>query len=192
MYGAAGQEVARAKATHRASGRMNFPVEQSICPGCGVRLPAIDGPVHRYMHSTPACWHAFGRVLAREYEDREYFAVHHLTVDAYAVQHPGDAGPQAVQSVGVHLLRLHLLLERAYSPAQVLAITRDAVKDKGRFTRLPRPDFMGDVTVLDVVAARNAAEHRQAVQSWAHAAWQAWAHQHDAVRRSVADGLKTA
>jgi hypothetical protein len=141
---------------------MNFPVEQSICPGCGVRLPAIDGPVHRYMHSTPACWHAFGRVLAREYEDRAYFAVHHLTVDAYAVQHPGDAGPQAVQSVGVHL------------------------------TRLPRPDFMGDVTVLDVVAARNAAEHRQAVQSWAHAAWQAWAHQHDAVRRSVADGLKTA
>jgi hypothetical protein len=172
--------------------RMSFPIEQSACPGCGVRLPAIEGPVHRYMHSSPACWHAFGIVLAREYEDRAYFAVHNLTVDAYAVQHPGDASPQALQSVGLHLMRLHLQLELGVAPAQVLALTREAVKDKGRFARLSRPGFMGDVTVVDVVAARNAAEHGQAVHAWAHAAWQAWAHHHDAVRRSVPGELNTA
>ena len=74
----------------------------------------MEGPTHRYMQSTPGCWAAFGRVLAREYEDQRYFEVHRLTVDAYAVQHPGIPGRQSIQSVAFHLVRLGLFQENGF------------------------------------------------------------------------------
>ena len=60
------------------------------CPGCGLALPARpDAPKHPYVGASAECWAVYGEVLAREYEDPAYFRVHQLTVDAYAVQHPG-------------------------------------------------------------------------------------------------------
>jgi hypothetical protein len=59
------------------------------CIGCHALFPDVDGPVHRYMESSPGCWASYGEVLVREYTEPSYFGVHRLTVDAYAVQHPG-------------------------------------------------------------------------------------------------------
>lgn len=80
------------------------------CPGCGVELPAFAGPVHRYMESSPSCWVAYGEVLARECSDPALMAAHRLTVDAYAVQHPGRPSPQSIQSVALHLISLCVVL----------------------------------------------------------------------------------
>ena len=85
------------------------------CPGCGSLLAACDGPVHAYMLSTPACWQAFGALVAREYADPALMEVHRLTVDTWAVQHPGDGSRRAIQSVGLHLCRLTLQLEHGFS-----------------------------------------------------------------------------
>ena len=49
-----------------------------------------DGPTHPYYGCSPACWARYGEVLAREFQDPAYFGLHQLTVDAYAVQHPGS------------------------------------------------------------------------------------------------------
>ncbi len=73
------------------------------CFSCGALAPDIDGPVHRYMDSSPGCWALFGEVLAREYSDYNYASHHRLTVDAYAVQHPGKPSPPSIGSVAVHL-----------------------------------------------------------------------------------------
>jgi Family of unknown function (DUF5946) len=70
--------------------------ERSACIGCGV--PAIDGPTHRYMESSPGCWHAYGEVLAQEYSDEAFRAAHRLTSDTCAVQHPGRPSPQSIRS----------------------------------------------------------------------------------------------
>jgi hypothetical protein len=59
------------------------------CVGCGAIFEDREGPTHRYTESSPACWAAYGEVVAREYSDSSYAALHGLTVDAYAVQHPG-------------------------------------------------------------------------------------------------------
>lgn len=97
---------------------MTGPLEHDhACPGCGARFPAFDGPVHEYMESSAGCWRAFGEVLAREYGNPKLLAIHRLSIDAYAVQHPGGASRQAVQSVGVHLARLCLFLERGLGSA---------------------------------------------------------------------------
>ena len=129
------------------------------CMWCGAAFPDVYGPTHAYMESTPGCWAAFGRVLAREYEDRRYFAVHRLTVDAYAVQHPGVPGRRSIQSVGVHLVRLCLFLERNLSPAMANDAMLAAAKNKAQYHWLEPPGFLGPLTVADVEAAVGVDEH---------------------------------
>jgi hypothetical protein len=44
---------------------------------------------HPYIGSASGCWLLYSEVLAREYGDLRYAPAHQLTVDVYAVQHPG-------------------------------------------------------------------------------------------------------
>ena len=152
------------------------------CPGCGASFDAIEGPVHRYMESTPGCWAAFGRVLEREYSDTRYFGVHRLTVDTYAVQHPGRPSAQSIQSVGVHLIRLHLFVEQGLSAQRANDAMLVAARFKKSFVWLdPPPRFA--LTVTDVEAAATPQQHQQAVRDWAQSAWAAWSAHHGTVRR---------
>lgn len=152
------------------------------CVGCGGRFPDIEGPVHRYMASCPGCWAAFGEVLAREYGDPAFYAVHRLSVDTYAVQHPGRPTSQCVHSVGLHLIRLCLFIERGLSAERANAAMLEAGKHKDRFVWLEPPAALGELTVADVVDARMPEAHVRAVNAWARSAWSAWAPHHDAVR----------
>ena len=156
------------------------------CIGCGAVFPDMEGPVHAYMESSPACWHAFGQVLAREYTDPELSAVHRLCVDSYAVQHPGGESRQAIQSVGIHLSRLCLLLERELSPEYANAAMLRIGKVKASMCKLRRPASLGSVTVADVLATTNAKDHVMAARRWAQSAWQAWSAHHAIVRQWVA------
>lgn len=153
------------------------------CPGCGASFAAIEGPVHEYMESSPGCWHAYGQVLAREYGNPALFAVHRLSVDSYAVQHPGGASRQAVQSVGVHLARLCLFLEHGLAAREANDAMLRVGRSKARMVRLARPENLGSVTVADVLAAGSDAQHMELVTQWAHSAWQAWSEHHATVRR---------
>ena len=74
------------------------------------------------MLSTESCWSAYGRLLEREYADQEDWNNHRLTVDAYAVQHPGKECPQSIQSIAVHLISLYLVLEKDVSQNKVTKI----------------------------------------------------------------------
>ncbi|WP_408611918.1 DUF5946 family protein [Chitiniphilus purpureus] len=156
---------------------------ESKCPGCGAAFSDIAGPIHRYMHSSPACWAAFGEVLTREYSDPDYAAVHRLSVDAYAVQHPGDTSRQAIQSVGLHLVRLCFFLERGLPATEANAAMLKAGRLKANYIWLSRPAGLGDITVKDVVAAQGLTQHTDAVHAWARSAWHAWAEHHSLVRQ---------
>ena len=150
----------------------------SKCFSCGGEYPDIDGPVHRYMTSSAGCWAVYGEVLAREYADPGYFEVHRLTVDAYAVQHPGANDRQSIQSVGVHLVRLCLFLEHGLTADRANAAMLEAAKNKHRFFHLEPPASMGRMTAADVARAASPAEHKALVESWARCCWKAWAAHH--------------
>lgn len=152
------------------------------CFACGGEYPDIDGPTHRYMKSSPGCWAVYGEILAREYSDVNYFSVHRLTVDAYAVQHPGGDDRQSIQSVGVHLVRLCLFLEHGLTPESANDAMLDAAKDKHTFYKLEPPANMGKITAADVARAKNIVEHKALVHKWAEEAWQAWSQHHDVIR----------
>ena len=145
------------------------------CVGCGAEFPHSEGATHPHMRSSPGCWAAFGAVLAREYRDPGLFVSHRLSVDAYAVQHPGEPNSRpAVQSVGLHLARLMLQLERGLTPERANAAMGQLAEYKARFHWLAPPVSLGSITVADVALAIDPVAHRAAVHAWARAALDAW------------------
>jgi hypothetical protein len=143
----------------------------------------VKGPTHRYMESSPGCWAAYGIVLAREYSDPAFYDVHRITVDAYAAQHPGQPSPQSIRSVGLHLVRLCLVLERRLPAEKANNAMIAATKAKQAFTWLEPPPSLGPLTVADIREKLSAAEHEEAVRAWALSVWQAWAAHHETVHR---------
>jgi hypothetical protein len=125
----------------------------------------------------------YGEVLAREYGEYAYPPVHRLTVDAYAAQHPGVPSRRSIQSVAVHLIGLHLILERGYEPGRATAAIRGVLARGQDFVWLDPPASPGAVTVLDVFEARGLAEHTERVEEWAGSVWEAWEDPYDTVRR---------
>lgn len=129
------------------------------------------------MLSSPACWAAFGEVLAREYSNPDLMDIHRLTVDTWAVQHPGDGSRRAIQSVGMHLCRIRLQLEQGYRGLQA----NDAMQRLGLFkAELPElpPRARYQMTVADMRDAVEPDEHKAQVLRWARATWDDWADQH--------------
>jgi hypothetical protein len=135
------------------------------------------------MESSPGCWEIYGEVLAREYSDRAYATVHRMTVDTYAVQHPGTPSEQSIYSVGIHLLRLFLVFERGYSDAAAAKAMPVLSRLKHSFYWLTPPESLGSKTVRDVWMAEGAAQHTAAVREWAESAWQAWSAHHEQIKK---------
>jgi hypothetical protein len=160
----------------------------SCCEGCGLLLPDIQGPTHEYMLSSPACWKMYGEVLAREYSDQKYFEIHRLTLDAYAVQHPGNQDRRAIQWVNIHLASLYLIFNENYSCEQATRFLGECVKhNKNKFEYLERPFTLGDITVLDVWKSNNAEQHIFTVKKWARFVFDAWGQYHDSIKKNLKD-----
>jgi hypothetical protein len=145
----------------------------------------LDGPgaTHRYLESSAGCWAAYGEVLAREYSDPTLFAqVHRLTVDTYAVQHPGQPSSRSIQSVALHLVSLCLTLEHGATPQAAMAALRAGAGIKSRYTWLAPPIASDVLTVAHVLPATAAQAHAEAVRAWALGVWSAWSTHHATVR----------
>ncbi len=152
------------------------------CYGCGARVGDAPGKPHKYLGTVWGCWEVYGQVLAREYSAGEPDVTHRLTVDAYSLQHPGAPSRQTIQSMNVHLVSMHLILERGATAGQALHGVRETLKAASQFEWLEPPVPNGSITVLDVAPARDMEEHGRLVDLWARDVWQAWSPHHDYVR----------
>ena len=130
----------------------------------------------------------YGEVLAREYSNALYAKNHRLTVDAYAVQHPGQPSRQTIRSVGLHLASLCAVFEHDIPPHQATAFLQRLARRKD-FAWLEPPDSVGEITVVHVHGASGPQEHARRVEEWAQSAWQAWAVHHGTVRGWVEGSL---
>lgn len=152
------------------------------CQGCGGLFPDTDGPTHACIGASPGCWALYSEVLAKEYGEYRYPAVHQLTVHAYAAQHPGTPSRRSIQSVAGHLIGLYLVLDRGLNAKRATAMIREAIAQRGRFMWLEPPPSMGPLTVLDVAGATHLAGHVRLVEQWANSVWDAWAEHHETIR----------
>jgi len=153
------------------------------CPGCHALVADVEGATHPYIGASAGCWAIFGQILAKEYGEYYYPAVHRVTVDAYAAQHPGTPSRRSIQSVAIHLLSLHLILERGFPSPQATEAIRKALEHAERFVWLDPPPSLGTITVLDVRKARDIAEHERLVWQWARSVWAAWSSHHETIRQ---------
>lgn len=154
---------------------------EAPCPGCAVVLPEYDGPTHPYIGASPACWALYGELLAHEYAELGYPECHRLTVDAYAVQHPGERDRRTLQSVGAHLTGLYLVLERRLDGPAATALKNDVLATEPHFPWLNPPGPGSALTVQDVLASRSGIRHCDAIETWARSVWAAWELHHQTV-----------
>ncbi len=151
-------------------------------------MPDEDGPIHRYMTASPGCWRIYTELGAGSMPRAPRST---LTVDAYAVTHPGVAGPQSTPSAWIHLVTLCAVLERGWPVEQAVRLRRTAADAFTGWPWLERPGAMGPVTVVDVAAAvrlGDAVRARDLVSAWIDGAWNAWEVHHATVRART-DGL---
>ncbi len=164
-------------------------LQKTICTGCGALLDMSEGPVHRYMDGSPACYALFNQILACEYSDPTLLSTHRFTVDTYAVQHPGHAKTrQQIQSVGLHLARLGLQLTRAIPPKETNEVMLGLGKHK-RTLDYMEPPLQFRMTVADVAKFSGGSQHSDKVREWAASTWEDWSDHHDYIQRWTAKWL---
>ncbi len=157
------------------------------CVGCNAEVQVIDGPVHRYMTSAPQCWQRYGELLGVLYAQPALAEATIMCADAYAVQHPGTPNPQAIQSVGIHLLNLYDYLVRG-RPVQIpqktfsgRAFHSIALPSLRMAFWLEPPSFEGSRTVFDMPLSDTGGAIAKSSRAWAESAWAAWGPHHSQI-----------
>ena len=89
---------------------------------------------------------------------------------------------QTIQSLNVHLVSLHLILEWGANASEALLGIRRTLKASSQFVWIELPVPNGTMTVLDVAPAGDMDDHKRLVDLWARDVWQAWSGHHDHVR----------
>ena len=137
----------------------------SACPGCGAELPDLrDGATHEYVGASSACWTRFAEINSA----LPPAPLRRLVTDAYMVQHPGVPERRAIQSVGLHLVALCLVLEHGLLPDQLSATLQRILVRPPVWRWLDPPIPNGTLTIHDVA---NAAD----IDVYVRGVWQAWA-----------------
>ncbi len=144
------------------------------CPGCGLVRARVDGPTDPYGGASAACWAAFNDVTLKDYGEYRYPAVHRLIVDAYMAQHPNFATPSGRRSVAVHLVGLHLALERKLDGAVIARAMGQVFPAKPDIAPLEPVPPLGALTIEHVHSAGNLEEHTARATEWATAVHRAW------------------
>ena len=142
------------------------------CPGCGEVLKDIDGATHAYVGASSACWTRFAETNASL---PPVTPLRRLVTDAYMVQHPGVPERRAIQSVGVHLVALCLVLEHGL-PVEHLSDTLGRMLARPpawRWLEPPVPN--GTSTVVDLEAAIAAGRTAEAIEAYVRGVWDSWA-----------------
>ncbi len=99
--------------------------------------------------------------------------IHQHVVDAFAAQHATDAS----KPIGVTfaLAGLYLHVEKGLTGREVQRAHMAMAKQKRDWPRFVLPANRGDVTAVDVLAAREGPDRDRAIDSWCKSVWSAFA-----------------
>ena len=145
------------------------------CYGCKALVEDIPGTAHKYIGANQGCWNLYTEVLAKQYSEFNYPEdTQRLTVDTYAIQHPGVPSKQSIQSVNIHLISLYAVLIKKLKGKQATKMIGEILKKEPRFEWLEPPVPNGQITVIDVLKATNKEEHGKIVEEWAGDVFNCW------------------
>jgi len=98
-----------------------------------------------------------------------------LVTDAYMVQHPGVPERRSMQSVGVHLVGLYLVLERGLPPADLSSALQRLLARPPAWHWLTPPEPNGNLTMTSLEAAEPGRVLDAAIDAYVRGVWAAWA-----------------
>jgi hypothetical protein len=106
------------------------------------------------------------------------------------VQHPGVPERRSMQSVGVHLVALYLVLERGLPPADLSATLQRLLARPPLWCWLEPPAPNGPLTIasLEGAVAEPPPVLNRAIDAYVRGVWNAWSAHHG----QAADWAKTA
>lgn len=165
-------------------------VQETICPGCGLRMPARKTTTtsRGYYNVSDECWDLYTEVLGTEYSNAFLFGqVHQMTVDSYAAQHAG--GPHPDKSVDVHLVGLYLSLQKGIRSPYIPPLLQRLVAAIEVWPHYEPPTERAAITVFDVAFCDATEDHVRVVKDWAEAVWASWSKYHSEVARLVSHSL---
>jgi len=174
------------------------------CYGCGALVEDIEGKPHKYIGASQGCWNLYTEILAKEYGEYNYPEhTHRLTVDTYAIQHPGclpEQSPkgmaraeqperQSIQSVNVHLISLYAVLVMKLRGRDATKLISKILRGNPAFEWLEPPVPNGTITVVDVLKVTTQEEHEASVKKWAEDVFGCWFSKHgEAIKRMSKQG----
>jgi hypothetical protein len=145
------------------------------CEGCGW---IVEG-------GTEGCRAAFEALLARDFSDARFFAVHRLFVDCYCLQHPEDYCASA-KSLAAHLVGLAQIVEDGVSAATGSADLRNWLDGQRSLDKPALPAERGAMTLGDLDGIEEPPAWREAISNWADSVWAAYAPLHAVARAWLA------
>jgi hypothetical protein len=161
------------------------------CYGCGALVKDLPGEPHKYIGAAAGCWEIYGEILAKEYGEYGYpEPTHQLTVNTYAVQHPGKPSGKATQSVTIHLVSQYLILEQSMNVQSANHVIKKILQSREQFEWLEPPVPNGRITVADIVTAQDLKTHERLVAEWARDVWKAWSATHHQIEEIARRYLK--
>ena len=155
------------------------------CHGClGEFLKLPDQyNFHPYIGAIQECWQIYSEILAKEFNNQEYFKVHRITVDSYGAQHIGDQNDRrARQSANVHLIALYLYFGKKLNAADMMHFIQKATIIKRDWPPIHQIDNPQWLTVNDVIKAKDVTEHTKLVLEWGKSIWESYSdYQYDII-----------
>ena len=164
--------------------------QESICPGCGLNMPAGKTTTSRgYYNVSEECWELYTEVLGNEYSNA-YLAgqVHQITVDTYAVQHAG--GPHPDKSLDIHLCGLYFAMEKGIRSPYIPPLLQRLATTIEVWPHFEPPGKRVALTVFDVAFCDAPEDHIRVVREWGQAVWETWSKHHAEIERLISQHLK--
>ena len=164
-------------------------LQETICPGCGLRMPAGKTTTARsYYNTSVECWDLYTEVLGTEYSNAFLFGqIHQFTVNAYAVQHAG--GPHPDKSVDIHLFGLYLGLQKGIRSPYIPPLLQRLVAAIEVWPHYEPPTKSVALTVFDLALCDSTEDHIRVSREWAQLVWESWSEYHTDVARLVSHHL---
>lgn len=159
-------------------------MEESTCPGCGLRLPVSDAPVDQRVNASAECWSLYGELTAYTVTHEDQAFIHQHLVDTYAVQHARESSKPIGVAFG--LIGLYLACEKGYTGRQVQHMHMLLANRSKVWPTFTLPVPTGAITVRDVLQAPPGEERDATLMRWAASVWDAWSAEHERVQALIA------
>ena len=102
--------------------------------------------------------------------------IHQFIVDAFAAQR-ATTRTKPIR-LAFALVGLYLHIEKGYTGRQVQQAHMRLARSKRTWPTFKLPEYRGDVTVSDVLAAQPGAERDAAIEKWCRSVWNAYRESH--------------